>query len=165
VIAGRRVTYGGAFGDLGHLAAGDVVSVVDRVGASRYSVVSVRVASGAPFVLGPTRANQLLLVTSDSSVLPGGKLIVRATLVGKPSPLTPDRGGVHPVRLELGGDPFAGVLTVLWMLAFLAVAVTTVWASRRWGRRAVAYRLAVPVLLACGLLAAENLAHWLPATL
>jgi LPXTG-site transpeptidase (sortase) family protein len=165
VIAGRRVTYGGAFGGLGGLEPGNIVRTVDGAGTFSYRVVSAKAVSGSPLVIGPTRANELLLVTSDSSVLPGGKLMIEAELVGQPSPLTPQRNGVRPVRLDLGGASGAGLLAIVWSLLFFAVAITTVWASRRWGRTAVAYRLAVPILLVCGLLACENLAQWLPATL
>jgi sortase A len=165
VMAGRRVTYGGPFGGLAKLEVGDVIRTVDGVGSSRYVVHTTEVVSSGPLVTGPTKANQLLLVTSDSSVLPGGKLVVVATLQGKPSPLTPNAHGVRIVRLSLGGDSTAGVLTIVWTLLFLLAALTTVWAARRWGRMAVTYRLAIPVLLACGLLACESLAQWLPSTL
>ena len=136
-----------------------------RSGDFRYVVRSTQVVTENQLVVGPTRANQLLLVTSNSTVLPGSKLIVTARLVGSPSPLTPSTHGVRAMPLVLSGDTTAGVLAIVWTLLFLVVAVTTVWSTRRWGRAAVAYRLAIPVLLACGLLACESLAQWLPATL
>lgn len=167
VVAGRRVTFGGPFGDLGALRPGDVISVDDGLGHFEYRVDAVRtVLAGQADVVTATRGNRLTLVTSDSPWSTTGRLVVTARLRGKPA--TPPKGAAatdHPRELALGGDPSAAGSLLLW-LGLLALAVgVTAYALWRWRRPRVTYVLAVPVLLACGLFAAEALARCLPATL
>jgi LPXTG-site transpeptidase (sortase) family protein len=167
VIAGRRVTYGGPFGSLASLKSGDSIRITDGLGTFLYTVHSVRtVKSGQPDVIGPAPDNRLTLITSDSSFVTTGRLVVVATLRGLPvaSPTTPST--VVPTgELGLAGDPGAGGDILLWVDLLLLASVATGFALWRWRRPWPTYLLAAPVLVACGLFAAQAVALSLPATL
>jgi LPXTG-site transpeptidase (sortase) family protein len=183
VIAGRRVMYGGPFGSLATLRSGDTIRITDGLGTFRYTVRSVRtVLSGAPDVIGPAATNRLTLITSDSSFVTTGRLVVVASLRGLPvrSPVRTSKvvpllglpvtspteaSKVADGELGLSGDPSAGGGIVLWSGLLLLVAGATGWAVWRWRRPWPTYLLAAPVLVACGLFAAQAVAMALPATL
>jgi sortase A len=172
VIAGRRATYSAPFSTLDQLVVGDTIHVVAGDGKSTYRVTRTWTTSGDRLgVVRPARGNRLLLVTAGSSFLPADQFVVESTLVGRATPLAPRVAGrraghtVPFVRLDFGGDTVAGWLTAVWAVAFIAVVVGTAYAVRRWRRPALTYRLSVPILLACLLLACECLSRWLPGTL
>jgi sortase A len=166
VLAGRRVTFGGPFHDLAELHRGDSVKVTDGLGTFLYRVRSVRtVAPGQPDVVGPSKDNRLTLVTSSSAMVTDGRLVVTAGLRGLPvDPPGPATTGT-PSELALSGDPSAGGAVLLWVELFVLVGAATVFALWRWRRPRPTYALALPILLACGLFAAEAVARCLPATL
>ncbi|HXW34396.1 MAG TPA: class E sortase [Acidimicrobiales bacterium] len=164
VIAGRRTSYGAPFGNLHSLVPRDRILVTDGAGHFTFSVVSVRtIPAGTPYAVATLGHSWVTLVTSDSSFLPSGHLVVVARLNGLPA----GQGGVSPVvRVPpLNGDPWAIVPTLLWTLAFLGVLGVMVVGMRRWHQPALSYLLAIPVLVACGLFACESFARILPATL
>jgi LPXTG-site transpeptidase (sortase) family protein len=167
VMAGRRVTFGGPFGALAQLRSGDSIRVTDGLGTFLYTVRSVRtVSSGRPDVIGPAPDNRLTLVTSNSRFVTTGRTVVVAALRGDPvtSP-TSASNVVATGELGLSGDPGAGGDILLWVDLLLIVAVATGFALWRWRRPLPTYLLAVPVLVACGLFAAQAIAMSLPATL
>jgi sortase A len=167
VIAGRRVTFGGPFGSIGTLRSGDRVRVTDGLGSFLYRVRSVRsVSSGQPDVIGEAPDNRLTLITSNSSLVTTGRQVVVATLAGLPVAPPARTSPVIPSgELGLSGDPGAGGDILLWVDLLLLVAAATGLALWRWRRPLPTYLLALPVLLACGLFAAEAVARALPATL
>ena len=165
VIAGRRTTFGGPFGQLGTLRPGEKIHVFDGAGSFTYRVSSVRtVTTGQRDVVLPTLANRITLVTSNSSLAASGRLAVVGTLVGQPSALAKDRIALPKGELGLDGDPVAGWLAALWSLLTLVVLVGTGWAAWRWRRPWLVYLFAAPVIIACGLFACESVARALPAT-
>ncbi len=167
VVAGRRVMFGGPFGGLPGLRVGDTVHVTDGLGSFLYRVTSVRtVSSGHADVIGSVGGNRLTLITSNSSFVPTGRLVVVGKLVGLPVRPPVGLPSVVPAgELGLSGDPGAGGNIFLWVDALLVVAAVTGLALWRWRRPRPTYLLALPVLLACGLFAAEAVARAVPATL
>lgn len=165
VIAGRRVTFGGPFGSLGQLHRNDVIKVVDGLGTFRYRVSRVyTVSAGQRDVVAPTADNRLTLVTSNSSVVPDGRLVVQATLLGEPYAVPSELVAVPGYELGLSGDPVAGGLAVLWSLLGIAIVIAAVLVVWRYRHPWLVYLFATPLFIACGLLACESVARALPAT-
>jgi len=165
VIAGRRVTFGAPFGSLAHLRRGDRIKTVDGVGASTYRATRVfTVTSGQRDVVTPTKADQITLISSDSTVVTSGRLVVIGKLVGTPYYLPGATPKVPGSELGLAGDSAAAGLTIVWSLLTLIVLVGAGLVAWRWRRPALVYLLAAPVVIACGLFACESLARALPAT-
>jgi sortase A len=163
VIAGRRVSFGGPFGRLGDLQTGSVIQVVDGAGAFKFEVTKVESIPQGQLAIPSYGRSWLTLVTSNSSWLPTGRMVV-ARIVGQPA----SAKGSSSFRESLpsfAGDPAAGVLAGLWALAFIIVLSFMVFAIKRWRQTWVSWLLAAPVLLACGLFACESLARCLPSTL
>jgi sortase A len=169
VIAGRRVSFGGAFGGIGGLQPGDHINVFDAAGNFTFSVTSVETVSQSQVSAPQFGQSWLTLVTSNSSLLPSGKLIVIAKETSGPvSSGTKSSSGLPRTRYtlpNLAGDPAAGILAALWALAVLGILVLMIFTIRRWRQTWVSWLLAAPVLLACGLFACESLARCLPSTL
>jgi sortase A len=165
VIAGRRLTFGRPFASIGSLHIGARVRVTDGLGTFRYRVTSLRtVTSGERDVVSNTADDRLTLVTSDSSFVPTGREVVVAKLLGRavaPQVLKPIPAG----QRGLTGDAGAVWQVLLWSALLLLVAIFAGYAAWRWRRPWPTYVLAVPVLVACGLFAAEAVARCLPATL
>jgi sortase A len=165
VVAGRRVTFGAPFGDLGKLKRGDAIRVVDGAGTFTYKVTKTDVVSaGKRDVVTPTSDNRLTLVTSNSSYIPSGRLVVVAMLHGHAVAVPGDTVAVPQYELGLSGDPVAGGLAVLWSLITIIVLVGAGLAVWRWKRPGLIYLFAAPVVVACGLFACEAVARALPAT-
>jgi len=167
VIAGRRATYGAPFASLGTLVRGDRVDVVDGAGRFTFRVTSVRQLSGGQADAAPVRGQAwLTLVTSNSALDASGHLIV----VAKAAVSSDVTGSLPRSRYDttlagLGGDPAAGILALLWGVAFVVGLGAALYAIRRSRQVWLPYMFATPVLLACGLFACESLARCLPATL
>ncbi|MEI7858953.1 MAG: sortase [Acidimicrobiales bacterium] len=165
VIAGRRMTFGGPFGAIGSLKPNAKIRVVDGAGAFTYKVTSINhVAIGQKDVVLPTRDNRLTLVTSDSSVVTGGREVVRAKLVGRAVAVPDSTVSVPSYDLGLSGDPAAGGLAAMWSFLTLAVLVGAAYAAWRLRRPWLVYLFSVPVVLMCGLFACQSVARALPAT-
>lgn len=164
VIAGRRVSFGGAFGHLSALQQGSIIQVVDGAGTFKFSVTRVESISRGQVAVPTYGRSSLTLVTSDSSWLPTGRMVVVARIVGQPASAKTTAGPRESLP-TFAGDPAAGILAALWAIAFIAVLGLMVLAIRRWRQTWVSWLLAAPVLLACGLFACESLARCLPSTL
>lgn len=166
VIAGRRVTFGGPFGAVGQLRTGDRIHAVDGAGSFTYRVSKVEVVTaGQRDVVTPTATNRLTLVTSNSSFVPNGRLVVLARLVGHPVAVPTGALAVPGYELGLSGDPVAGGLAVMWSILTLIVLLGAGLAVWRWRRPWLIYLLTAPIVVACGLFACESVARALPATL
>ena len=86
VIAGRRVTFGAPFGAIGSLPVGARITVVDGAGRFTYRVTHVlHVPIGHKDVVLPTVDNRMTLVTSDSSLVTGGREVVQGNWSDTPS--------------------------------------------------------------------------------
>jgi sortase A len=165
VIAGRRVTFGGPFGAIGSLRKGDAIRVVDGAGSFTYKVRSVGVVPiGHRDVVLPTTDDRLTLVTSNSSLITGGRLVVVGALVGHAVAVPDQTVAVPDYELGLNGDPAAGGLVLLWSFLTITVLVGAAYLAWRIRRPWLIYLFAAPVVMLCGLFACESLARALPAT-
>jgi sortase A len=170
VIAGRRVSFGGPFGGIGSLKLGDQIKVFDAAGNFTFSVKSVEMVSQSQVEAPQYGQSWVTLVTSNSSWLPSGKLIVIAKETSGPVPSSATKSSSNSSRTRytlpnLAGDPAAGIVAALWALALLVVLAMMIFTIRKWRQTWVSWLLAAPVLLACGLFACESLARCLPSTL
>jgi sortase A len=167
VIAGRKLTYGGAFAHIGELRAGNSISVVDYLGAFRFVVVrSLSVPPGHTLPILHSNLGLLALVTSAQAVPPSGFEVVEAKLVGNPV-ATPHRPPAATVQseLRLSGDTSAWWGLLGWGAALVLLLVGTTIAYRRTGRTLLVYVLSTPILLPAVLFTFENAARLLPATM
>jgi sortase A len=165
VIGGRRVTFGAPFGSLGQLRTGDRIRTVDGAGTFTYRVTKVEVVTaGERDVVTPTTNNRLTLITSNSTVLPSGRLVALAKLVGHPVAVPSSVVAVPSYELGLSGDPVAGGLAVMWSLLTIIALVGAALAVWRWRRPWLIYLFTAPIVVACGLFACESVARALPAT-
>jgi sortase A len=165
VIAGRRVTFGAAFGALDRLRKGDRITIVDGAGTSVYRVTrSLVVTAGQQDVVAPTTDNRLTMITSDSSLFTSGRLVVLAKLTTVPYAVPSESVAVPTYELGLSGDPSAGGLALFWALLSLLLLVGAALAIWRWRHPWLVYLLVTPVFIVCGLFACESIARALPAT-
>lgn len=165
VIAGRRVTFGAAFGALDRLRKGDRITIVDGAGTSVYRVTrSLVVTAGQQDVVAPTTENRLTMITSDSSLFTSGRLVVLAKLTTVPYAVPSESVAVPTYELGLSGDPSAGGLALFWALLSLLLLIGAALAIWRWRHPWLVYLLITPVFIVCGLFACESIARALPAT-
>ena len=175
VVMGRQATYGGPFGRIKELVAGDKFTVTTGQGRHNYKVIGPRRA-GEPVPAMQVRADgrsasRLTLVTGDGSALmPSGLLRVDADLdTDGPKPskpkLTPPalltNKSLPASEKPMGTDSDAWIFIVLWGQALLAASILTAWLLRRWGKWQT-WIVAVPVVGAIGLTLADELARLLP---
>jgi sortase A len=166
VIAGRRITFGAPFGSLPSLKRGATIKVVDGAGTFTYVVTHfATVLAGQRDVVGPTKTNELSMITADSGLITSGRFVVTAKLKGSPASVDVVRGRI-PLNssLALNGDSSGGLLTILWMLITVSVIVAAAAAAMRWGQPWLVYLFSAPIVLMCGLFACQALARALPAT-
>jgi sortase A len=167
VIAGRKLTFGGAFASISRLRPGDQISVVDFLGSFRFVVMrQFTVPTGQRLPVVRSNLGLLALVTSAQAVPPSGFEVVEARLVGDPvtTPSRPPRPAVDS-ELALGGDHSALFPLLGWGFALIILLIATVIAYRRTGRTLLVYVLSTPILLPVALFTFENAARLLPATM
>jgi sortase A len=162
---GRQASYGGPFGKLDHLRAGDRISVLTGQGQSTYIVSGLRLAGDPiPPALTGTQGRLTLVTAGGTPYLPDHVLRVDAALASKPM-VTPARvfsaNGLQPSELTMRGDRTNVFALVLWSQALLLASVAFVWARTHWGRRQ-AWAVGVPVLLALGVTVSDLAAQLLP---
>ena len=167
VVAGRRTTYGAPFRNLDELRAGDVITSTTPFGEFTYRVRDVETLDpGDPDRLGATMTDTLTLTTSDPVYRATRRLVVVATLDGKPSTF-PDPLRQTQVGIEEGS--FFGDASKAWP-AFgwtLAVLITLVGARALYGRwrHWPAYLITTPLVLAATFGWLETMVALLPSTL
>jgi hypothetical protein len=115
-------------------------------------------------VVLPTSDNRITLVTSNSSLVTSGRLVVQGKLVGHPYVVPDNTVSVPSYDLGLSGDPAAGGLALMWSLLTIAVLVGAAFAVWRLRHPWLIYLFAAPVIMMCGLFACESVARALPAT-
>jgi len=167
VIAGRKLTFGGAFASISRLHAGDQIGVVDFLGSFRFVVIrQFTVPTGRRLPVVRSNLSLLALVTSNQAVPPAGFDVVEARLLGDPvtTPSRPPRPAVNS-ELGLGGDDSALLPLLGWGFALVILLIGTVVAYRRTGRTLLVYVLSTPILLPVALFTFENAARLLPATM
>lgn len=170
VIIGRRATYGEPFGSINQLHTGDLITATTGQGKHSFKVLDVRHA-GDP--LPPTLLRgqgRLVLVTADvppgtflSALRPTDVLRVDAALVSQaqsraaqlPSAALPAADAL------MAGDAAALLSVVGWAILLVAAAVATVWVRFSTGLWQ-AWVIGLPVLVALGLTASDDIAALLP---
>jgi LPXTG-site transpeptidase (sortase) family protein len=168
VVAGRRTAFGGPFGSLSKLQAGDRITVVSALGTFHYRVTGKTLIQNTKdmAVGAQTSAARLALVTSASTFGGGGFLVVHATLVGTavtaPSPSLPLPTASE---LSLAGDPSAEVPSLLWGEALILGIILTIVAYRRSRLPIITYFLSTPLLVVVALFCFESVSRLLPATI
>ncbi|MFZ0668237.1 MAG: sortase [Acidimicrobiales bacterium] len=163
VIAGRRVSFGGAFRGISSLQPGDTIQVIDGAGDFSYSVTNVETISQGTISTPRYGRSWLVLVTSNSAWLPTGRSVVVARLDGQP--VGSGKASRAVTIPSFVGDNAAGILAALWAIAFIFILGFMMFSIRKWRQPWVSWLLASPLLLACGLFACETLARCLPSTL
>ena len=165
VLMGRAAAYGGPFGRLTGLAAGDRFTVVTGQGKATYQVSGVRRAGDpAPAPLAAGKGRLVLVTATGPRFMPHGVLRVDADLVSAPAetPAAVIRSGTLPHAEEPLARP-SGVPwpLVMWLQALLVVAVAAVWTWHRWGRHQT-WIVFAPVVAVLGLQVATRATELLP---
>jgi sortase A len=152
-IYGRALTFGGPFGSLGSLHAGDTATVTTAQGTEHFRVIDVR-RPGQPEPPGLAAGqSRLLLVTAQGSGwrsgwAPSQILYVDAALTGKALPApAPVAVAISHSEKAMASDTSGLNDLVLWLEALLAVAVGSVWLVTRWGISRT-WPVAVPLIVA-----------------
>jgi sortase A len=154
LLYGRSVSFGGPFGDVSALRAGDPISVVTGQGKFVYRVSDVRHAGDQVATLA-AGGSRLTLVSSTASGwrsgwAPNQVVYVDATLQGDSQP---DPGG-RPTSLSPAEklmahqvDTSTLVKVILWLQLLLVSAAVLSWAQVRWGRMQ-SWLTGAPIILA-----------------
>ncbi|MCU1624148.1 MAG: hypothetical protein JWL79_2993 [Frankiales bacterium] len=169
-LLGRAVTFGGPFGRLDQLRAGDVIRLTTGQGTFTYRVETLR-HPGDPLPVPPAPTqSRLVLATATGAgwrahVAPTTQLYVDAALDGTAVP-----AANSPLIAAPSSEQVMGVATdsllllVVWLQLLLVTVGGAVWLSWRWGRRRT-WLVAVPVLLALAIGASTAAAQMLPNVL
>ena len=163
VLFGRRAAFGGPFGEVERLSAGDTVRVTTGQGVQEYRVLGVRRAGDQ--LPPPATSGRLTLVTAAGPpFVPSGALRVDADLVG-PAQAPPLRkvatGTLPSAEQALAGDRGGLVALLLLSQVLLLAACGCTVVRARWGARQ-AWVVGVPVLGVLGLAVAHHASALLP---
>jgi sortase A len=164
VIVGRRATYGGPFGSINQLRRGDQITVTTGQGRHSFAVLGVRHA-GDP--LPPTLTQgqgRLTLVTTDGPAFqPTDVLRVDAALTSaaQSRPTQLPSQALPAAEALMVGDSSELLSVVGWAILLVAAAVATVWVRYSTGLWQ-AWVIGLPVLVALGLTASDEIATLLP---
>ncbi|WP_053746799.1 sortase [Streptomyces sp. NRRL WC-3618] len=165
VLMGRAAAYGGPFGRLARLAAGNRFTVVTGQGKATYEVIGVRRAGDpAPAPLAAGKGRLVLVTATGPRFMPDGVLRVDADLVSAPAetPAAVIRSGTLPQAEEpLAGPSGMPWPLVMWLQALLLAAVAAVWTWHRWGRHQT-WIVFAPVVAVLGLQVTTRATELLP---
>jgi sortase A len=165
VIAGRRTLYRGPFHRIGSLHDGDTITVTTGQGKSTYKVSDVGTLSpGNGSFVQDHGDNRLTLFTSGSPWSADGRLVVSATLQGKPYAATQLQRTLDADGLGLTGERDAAPNLLVWLELLAGAALLTAFLSTRWSRSRT-WLLCAPVLALLLWLFFESATRLLPATL
>lgn len=165
VIYGRQSSNGAPFARLGSLQKGDVITATTGQGVAKYAVLDVRRAGDKvppTMMLGEGR---LTLVSAEGiPFLPDSVVRVDAKLVSKPA-ATPqaviDYAALGQEELPMAGNGAVWPFLVLGLVLLFGLITVFAVSARFWGRPQT-WAVAVPVLLAVGILAARQTMYLLP---
>lgn len=154
LVYGRARTYGGPFGDLTKLRAGDAITALTQQGKATFRVDAVRRAGDPVPQPVPAGGARLTLVTAEgqegplSALSAGSVVYVDAALQGKAFVATSGRPVAVP-RSEraMAADTSALPLLALCLAALLAIVAWVGFARRRWPT-ALVWLVTAPVVLA-----------------
>ncbi len=154
LLYGRATGFGGPFGNLSKLRAGDIITVVTGQGTFRYRVDDIRHAGDRTLPPRPPavtadvgqhlrcRREQCLVLHERHHVDSTLQGIVAPSPAGRPTAILPSE---RLLAVEAG--PLTLMTLILWLQAFLLVGVATTWSAKRWGR-AQTWLIAVPIVAA-----------------
>jgi sortase A len=162
LIYGRAWSYGGPFGDIATLKAGDRIRMVTGQGKHIYAVTGVR-RPGDPLPQRQQGQGRLVLGTADGKAFtPDGVVYVDAVLTSAVTPTPPRRVlDLEPSEKLMAGDSSAWFTILLWTQGLMIAVLALAWARTAWGR-SQAWIVGVPVLAAMGIGTANSLALLLP---
>lgn len=164
VITGRRATYGGPFGSINQLRPGDQIIATTGQGKHSFKVLDVRHA-GDPLPPTLTRGQgRLTLVTTDGPALqPTDVLRIDAALTSEAQsrPAQLPSAALPAADALMAGDTSTLLSVVGWAILLVAAAVATVWVRFSTGLWQ-AWVIGLPVLVALGLTASDDIAALLP---
>ncbi|TWF98664.1 sortase [Kitasatospora viridis] len=158
VLFGRGAAFGGPFGRINELRAGDKIQVATAQGQFSYTVNAY--GTGAHPILDPD-PNRMVLTTSNSDWIPTSTVLVGARLDGDPQDNPGGRPAIIAADHALAQDTGALAALQLWSAALLGAVALSTLAARYWVRRA-AYLACTPVLAALLWAVYENAAALLP---
>jgi sortase A len=165
VIAGRRTLYGGPFRRLGSLRPGNRIHVTTGEGNSTYRVTNVSTlgVSDGSFVQDH-HDNRLTLFTAGSPWAANGRLVVTATLLGKPLPPTTLQRTLDADGLGLTGERDSAPNVLVWIELLAGAALLATFARSRWTSARV-WLVFAPAIALLLWLFFESAVRLLPATL
>jgi sortase A len=165
VILGHNRLYGGPFGEIRSLHAGDTIVAVTGQGRFEYEVEKVvTVAPGDKDVIGPALESMMTLVTSTSPTS-NDRVAVLAKLHGDPVAV-PQRPQTFAGQDERGtsGDSTGLLLAIIWGALLAATVAVAVRLHAIWPR-AAAHLVTTPVMLLLLWLLFQSLDLLLPGTM
>ena len=164
VIYGRQSLYGGPFGRLDQLRAGNTIRVTTGQDTSLYRISAVRKGDAPPKAASTAPGTLTLVSTTGFPFFPDTVIRVDASLVSTPNP-TPlpviYAASLTPAEKILGSDE-GGWLPLLLLLELGIVVIFLAMAGIRYWGRLQTWVVAVPTLLAVGIGVAEQVVVLLP---
>lgn len=164
VIYGRQNTYGGIFGHLSELKAGDTITTITGQGESTFTVTDIRLGGEGPAALPADGSRLTLVSTIGMPFLPDAIIRVDAvkTEDSYPAPVSIMLPGYLMDSETLLGTDDSAYLPLLLLVELAAVFIfIAAWSRRFWGRWAT-YVVSTPVLLAVGIGIGEHVIILLP---
>jgi hypothetical protein len=164
VIYGRQSLYGGPFGGLAQLKAGNTIRVTTGQGKSLYRISGVRTGDAPPKAVSTAPGTLTLVSTTGFPFFPDTVIRVDASLISTPKetalPLL-YAASLTPAEKILGSDD-SGWLPLLLILELgIGLVLLALAGMRYWGRLQT-WVVAVPTLLALGIVLAEQVVVLLP---
>lgn len=165
IVMGRRAAFGGPFGGIRRLDAGDDIRVTTGQGVFVFEVIGVRrEGDPVPPPLEPGGARLVLATADGRAFVPDGVLRVDADLqgdaVGGPARVyTAD--SLPDAERFMGTDTSTLWAFALWLQALIALAIGAVWSWHRWGR-AQTWVVFLPPILLVGLAVSGEAVRLLP---
>jgi len=164
VIYGRQSLYGGPFGGLAQLRAGNTIRVTTGQGKSLYRISGVRTGDAPPKAVSTAPGTLTLVSTTGFPFFPDTVIRVDASLISTPKETALPvlyAASLTPAEKILGSDD-SGWLPLLLILELgIGLVLLALAGMRYWGRLQT-WVVAVPTLLALGIVLAEQVVVLLP---
>lgn len=164
VIYGRQSLYGGPFGGLAQLRAGNTIRVTTGQGKSLYRISGVRKGDAPPKAASTAPGTLTLVSMTGFPFFPDTVIRVDASLISTPKETALPvvyAASLTPAEKILGSDD-SGWLPLLLILELgIGLVLLALAGMRYWGRLQT-WVVAVPTLLALGIVLAEQVVVLLP---
>ena len=165
VVFGRQAAFGAPFASISRLAVGDSITATTGQGVAEYTVTDVRY-TGDPVPEGLVAGEGRLTLVSGAGIpfIPDSIVRVDARL-STPAQPTPDRvltyAAISDSETAMTGNGTAWPFILLALILLFVAAGLFTLSRRFWGTWQT-WIVAVPVLVAVGLFAAQQVASVLP---